>query len=398
MKTGEKESTISDIGRQYLKLQAAEQVGPVRVQSLLARFQSIDRIFAASLSELERVEGIGPVTARAIVQARKHSDHVEREIEAAADCGARILCFEDPEYPAPLKHIPDPPICLYIRGTYQPTDAVSIGIVGTRRCSHYGKEQAVRFAELLARAGFTVVSGLARGVDGHAHRGALRGGGRTLASLGNGLSNIYPPEHEELAEEIAAHGALISELPIDTPPDAKNFPGRNRIIAGLCLGVLVVEAGHRSGALITARHAVEYNREAFALPGNVDRPEFCAGANALIRNGTAKLVTCLDDILEELGDVGRTMNPNPSEFRQPAAKTARLNSRPSPIEGGLFPAGQDAVYDAILSGAEDVDAICETTGLDAGVVAATLTRLQLSGSIRRLPGNRFAARTPAASS
>lgn len=393
-------STVcSDKARLYLRLQMAEQVGPIRLQALRNHFGSVESILRASQAELQRVEGIGPITAKAIFSSRNAHDRVEREIARAADAMVNIICPEDAAYPAALKHIADPPICLYLRGDLQPTDAVAVGIVGTRKCSHYGREQAARFGELLAQAGFTVVSGLARGVDGAAHRGAIRAGGRTIAVLGNGLSTIYPPEHEELAEEITHHGALVSELPVDAAPEAKNFPGRNRVIAGLSLGVLVIEAGKRSGALITARLAVEYNREAFALPGNVDRPDWTAGTNALIRDGTAKLVTCLEDILEELGDVGRIM-AEPTRTLQTAEVRASSTAPADPAKqlfdfgaGDAVAAGRKQVLDAIMAGAADPDVICDATGLPAGSVSAAITHLQLSGIVQRLPGNRLQLRT-----
>jgi len=385
-------SIISEKGRLYLRLQMADQVGPIRAKSLVQHFGSVEAVAAASLAELQRVEGIGPVTARAVFESRGFHERIEQEIAVAQDNDVRIVCLEDEEYPAALRHIADPPICLYVRGTLEPADAVAVGIVGTRKCSHYGREQATRFGELLARAGFTVVSGLARGIDGFAHRGAIRGKGRTLAVLGNGLSTIYPPDHEELAHEIGQRGAVLSELPMDAPPEAKNFPGRNRVIAGLSLGTLVIEAGKRSGAMITARLAVEYNREAFALPGNVDRPDWTAGSNALIRDGTAKLVTCLEDILDELGEVGRIMAPAADIRRDPAQHTLEGPCDPARAGNPLADACQK-VLEAIAAGAADIDSVCDTTGLNAGTVAAAATHLQLSGRIQRRPGNRLEIRS-----
>jgi len=355
-------------------------VGPIRARKLVQHFGKVDAIFSASIRELQHVEGIGEKTAEAIHRSRDDG-FVEKEIARAAEFGVRILCQEDADYPQSLLNIPDPPICLYVRGTLTPTDAVAIAIVGTRRCSHYAREQAVRFGELLAGAGFTVVSGLARGVDGDAHRGALRAGGRTLAVLGNGLHTVYPPEHGELAEEIAKSGALVTELEVDVAPDAKNFPPRNRIIAGLSLGTLVVEAGKQSGALITARLSTEYNREVFALPGAIDRPANNAGSNALIRDGGAKLVTCLEDILDELGAVGTTLTPQTETIESATSKLPRM----SDIEQTL--------WNAVAGGVEDLEGICQATKLDASRITATLTTLQLRGLIRQLPGNRFVLRT-----
>lgn len=371
---------ISDAGRLHLLLQRAAEVGPIRFRRLLDHFGTAAAVLGASRSELQHVEGIGPKTAESIFAAR--GDDIEPEVERAAACGVRILCREDGDYPKPLLQIPDPPICLYVRGTMQPTDAVSIGIVGTRRCSSYGREQAVRFAQLLARAGCTVVSGMARGIDGAAHRAALEAGGRTLAVLGNGLAHVYPPEHQELAERIENAGALLSELPMDCAPDAKNFPARNRIIAGLSLGVLVVEAGKTSGALITARLAGEYNREVFAIPGRIDSPQLSAGVHELIRDG-AKLVMCLEDILEEFAEVGDILRASPE---------AGGNEQSTGIGiVGMTPQERE-VWQAVVEGAEDADAICSRVSISTGGVMSALTGLELKGLVRRMPGGRYERR------
>ncbi len=376
-------SVLSDAARWCLRLSRVPEVGPIRARNLLDHFGSAEAVFSASVSQLERVEGIGTKIARSVFRAR-NDDGIDAEIAKAADAGVRIICLQDDEYPTSLRHIADPPTCLYVRGNVQPADAVAVGIVGTRRCSHYGHEQAVRFAELLARAGFTTVSGLARGVDGDAHRGALRGGGRTIAVLGNGLGTVYPPEHGELADEIETRGAVVSELPIDEGPDPSNFPGRNRIIAGLSLGVIVIEAGAKSGALITARLATEYNREVFALPGAIDRPQQNSGSNALIRAGEAKLVTCLEDVLDELGRVGDVMRFSPE-----AAKPADIAQIVAP---SLAP-HEKAIFDAVSQGVEGIEDICNQCALPSGRVSASLTLLQLRGLIRQLPGNRFVRRS-----
>ena len=379
---------ITPVGRQYLRLQLTADVGPIRVRNLVNHFGSLEAIFSASMAELEVVHGIGSRVAEALFRSRQQDDVVERELERAAACGLRIVCQEDSDYPRPLLNIPDPPICLYIRGRLEPADCVAVAIVGTRRCSHYGREQALRFGEALGSAGFTVVSGLARGIDSCAHRGALSGGGRTVAVLGNGLGSIYPPEHDSLAAEIVDSGAVVSELAVDVAPDAKNFPRRNRLIIGLSLGVIVVEAGKRSGALITSRLASEYNREVFAVPGQVDQPEVSAGVNRLIRDGQAKLITCLDDVLDELAQVGEIMGRDVASSVGPGTDDASIQT------AHLAP-HENAVLSAVVSGAEDADAICTTTGLDTARVTSTLTALQLKGLIKRLPGDRFERRTRA---
>ncbi|MCP4247523.1 MAG: DNA-protecting protein DprA [bacterium] len=381
-------NVISPRALHYLRLKQADGVGPIIVRRLVEHFGDIENVLAASPEQLAEVDGVGLHRARAIAGARSDNG-VEEEIARAADQGVRIVCPEDRDYPAQLEHVPDPPLCLYLRGRLEPGDAVAIAIVGSRRCTHYGCEQARRFAAALAGAGFTIVSGLARGIDGHAHQGALAAGGRTLAVLGNGLTRIYPPEHAALAGQVEAAGALLSELPLDAAPEAKNFPGRNRIITGLCLGVIVIEAARRSGALITARLASEYNREVFALPGRVDS-ETSAGTNALIRDGHAKLITCLEDVLDELGDVGHLMRPDLPNSSEPAAASG---GGPAPFTPGRLTNDERVVLGAV--GIEPIhqDHICRTCDLAAGAVAAALTGLQLKGAIRPLAGNLFVRRS-----
>lgn len=361
---------------QYLQLSTARGVGPILSRRLFERFRSIDAIFRASRSALLEVDGIGHATADEIIKARDASAAMQ-EIELAAAHNVRILCPEDAEYPTPLRHIPDPPVCLYVRGRLEAEDAVAVAIVGARRCTHYGREQARRFGFGLAERGITVVSGLARGIDGAAHWGAIEAKGRTLAVLGNGLAAIYPPEHRDLAERIVAgQGALLSELPMETPPTYENFVPRNRVIAGLSLGVIVVEAARKSGALSTARHATEYNREVFALPGHIDSV-LSDGTNALIRDQHAKLVCHVKDVFDELGEAGRILWEHQGES---AAPTPAMN---------LTPAEQQLL--AALDGQGlSIEALCETTGLGAGEVAASLITMQLKGLVRQLPGSRFA--------
>jgi len=390
MATSDTVAVISDVGRKYLRLQLTDNIGPIRLRSLITHFGSLDAVLSASIRELQRVEGIGERVATSIFKTR-NDDAVDLEIERAASCGLQIVCAEDAEYPRPLLSIPDPPICLYVRGKLEPTDAVAIAIVGARRCSHYGREQAVRFGQLLGRAGFTVISGMARGIDGHAHRGALQAGGRTIAVLGNGLATVYPPEHESLAADIAGAGSIVSELPADCIPDAKNFPRRNRIIIGLSLGVIVVEAGQRSGALISARLASEYNREVFAVPGRVDRPEYSAGVNGLIRDGQAKLVTCLEDVLDELDQVGEIMRRGIAESLRDEAGSPDTGLPPAV---GLTP-DERAVYEALAGGLDDVDEISSSTKLETAQVTSILTSLQLKGLVQLLPGGRVVPRSRA---
>lgn len=369
----------SPIAEKYLRLHLCEDVGPIRFANLIRELGDIDAALSASLQTLMRVEKVGEKVAHQIVRDRG-VDAAAREIERAGSRGVRILCPADPEYPIALKNINDPPPCLYVRGTLQKVDAVALGIVGSRHASRYGAEQAERLAALAAGAGMTIVSGMARGIDTFAHRGAMAAGGRTIAVIGCGLCHLYPEESAELAEEIARHGAILSELPMNVAPDAKNFPPRNRIIAGLSLGILVVEAARRSGALITARLASEYNREVFALPGRVDGP-YAEGCHELIKSGAAKLVTCLPDILDELGDVGGALRESAP------AEAADLFAAPE------APAALDGTETQVLSllGPEPLpaEAVCEMSMLPPSRVAAALTALQLKGAVRRVGHNLY---------
>ncbi|MFQ5461042.1 MAG: DNA-processing protein DprA [Phycisphaerae bacterium] len=387
---------ISPVGREFLRLHLVPDVGAILARRLLDYFGGPAEIFTASRAALQRVDKVGPKVADSIFKGVR-SDRADVETDRAGKLGIRIVCIEDPDYPAPLKNINDPPICLFVRGHWEPQDAVAVAIVGTRRCSHYGREQAIRFGRALSAAGFTVVSGLARGIDGFAHRGALQGGGRTVAVLGGGLASIYPVEHESLADEIAAgRGALISEYAVDCAPVAGNFPQRNRIITGLSLGVLVVEAGRRSGACITARLASEYNRELFAIPGRIDQPEMTAGVNALIRDAQAKLITGIDDILDEFGEVGDIMRGAASagsrdeHARGDGGEQVLGAGKPAP-RPRLAP-HEHAVYSSVVGGEESAERISNKTHLSMGQVTSTLTSLQLKGLVRCLPGSRFVPR------
>ena len=415
--------TCSEIARQHLRLSLADGVGPILFARLIERFGTAESVLTAPSSQIEKVDGIGRKTAESI-QSAARSDAWKQEIDQAAHLGARILCRADPEYPEPLRHIPDPPICLYVIGEIRRDDALAIAIVGSRQASLYGLEQAQRFAELLCQTGLTIVSGMARGIDQAAHMAALRIGGRTIAVLGCGLSHCYPPESVELRDRIAACGAVLSELPLKTAPDAKNFPARNRIIAGLSLGTLVIEAARRSGALITARLANEYNREVFALPGRVDTPT-AQGANDLISQGFAKLVTNVGDILDALGDVGESLArfagehllatdqhntprgspaqiPGATQGGPPAAAAsggARTTAGPAgaPPPASLaapakLPHTEAAVYKVLTTHPMHMEQVAVASNLPIHQVSAALTLLQLKGLVRQLPGNQFVRR------
>lgn len=381
--------TISDSGRTYLRWALTDGVGPLTFSRLLIQLGDAEGALGAPVALLKTVKGIGDVRAEVVARSRDAAP-VEQEVEAAAAHGVRIICRADPDYPAGLKRIPDAPIVLYVKGELRPTDAVALAVVGSRRCTIYGSEQARRFGELLAGAGLTVISGLARGIDAFAHHGAVEAGGRSIAVMGRGLTEVYPPENRALAEKLLESGAWVSELPMQAAVRAENFPGRNRIIAGMALGVLVVEAAQRSGALITARLAGEYNREVFAVPGRVQDP-MSLGTNALIRDGAAKLTMCLEDILNELGDVGRALAGHSADAGGDQASVARSSDDPSSGAGtGPQPplsASEQRVYGVV--GYEPLlqDVIMTAAELPPGEVLAALTTLELKGLIRRLPGN-----------
>ena len=347
-------------------------VGPIIRRTLLGRFGSAAAVLDARGAELDAVPGVGPKLRQAILMARDEID-VAGELARCREQGVDLLMETDDRYPRMLKEIPDPPGVLYARGELLPQDGLAIGIVGSRHATRYGIAQAERLARGLASAGMTVVSGLARGVDAAAHRGALAADGRTLAVLGSGLGRIYPAEHVGLADEVAAAGAVLSESPLDQPPFRQAFPQRNRLISGLSLGVIVVEAAKKSGALITARHAMEQNREVFAVPGRIDN-RMSQGCHQLLRDG-AKLVESVDDVLEELGPL---VEATPDAAGEPVARPAELKL--------------NDVERAVLSavGAEPVlvDVVVDASGCDVPRVLSTLNVLELRRLVRRVDGNR----------
>ena len=367
----------NSVTRSWLHLHLTAGVGPTIFRQLLETFGSAEAALRADRSALVSARGIGAVTADKIVSSRSQVD-VDKELELVSKSGVTLLSWASPAYPVGLKTIYDPPAVLYVRGELEPEDATALAVVGTRRASRYGLEQAERFGAALARAGFTVVSGLARGIDSAAHLGALKAGGRTIAVLGCGLSRVFPPENADLFRSVAENGAVVSELPMLAEPLAENFPRRNRIISGLSLGVLVIEGPMRSGAMITARMAMEQGREVFALPGRVDNAA-SQGTNQLIKDG-ACLVTSLEDILDELGDIGEKMR----------AGTEQADRPPSAVP---LPSNLSETEKAILSAATDepmtVDEVCAATELSAAEVAAALTMLQLKGLMQRMAGARF---------
>jgi DNA processing protein len=359
-----------------IRLTMVSGVGPRTCQSLLEHFGSAGRVLDSPASILRDVAGVGAKLAGKIARARGENDAVA-EMSLCRSLDVRPIPRASDEYPRMLGDIPDPPSLVYARGTIEPTDQLAIAIVGSRRCTPYGLRIAERLASALARVGLTIVSGLARGIDSAAHRGALSAGGRTIAVLANGLSEIYPPEHDGLAREVSDSGALISETPMRQGPLAELFPRRNRIISGLCLGVVVVEATPRSGSLSTARHALDQNREVFAVPGPVDSLP-SRGCHSLLRDG-ATLVESVDDILEQLGPLVREVRPGPG----PDGPTVR-----HPVELTLSDQ-ERMLLGRLESGPVAVDSLIIETGLTVSQVMATLSVLEMRRLVRRLPGPQF---------
>jgi len=360
----------------YIALNRIEGIGPVRVRALVEALGSPEAVLAASPTALAAVRGVGPKVAENVVAQRDGVDAGAEEA-AAAKLGARLITPVDADYPAPLKTIYDPPLCLYVRGTLEKKDEQALAVVGTRRASHYGAAQADRLAYLAAKAGFAIVSGLARGIDTVAHKAALKAGGRTLAVLGGALDKLYPPENRELAEEIAAHGAVLSEFPLGREPDRTTFPYRNRVVSGLSKGVLVVEAGLDSGAMNTAEQALEQGRSVLAVPGRVDM-DGARGPHRLIQNG-ARLVADLPDILKEF------------EFLFPPDEQARLARRQDARQRLTLAPGEEALVRALWSEPElDFDVLIRKTGLTSAQLMTLSMQLEMKRVVRRLPGRRLA--------
>lgn len=379
----------------WLQLSLVSGMGPVLIRRLVEVTGSAEAAVRAGEAELRAVEGMrGGRLAEIRRGLAEAAEAAEQQIQLVRQMGVRIICIDDAEYPPLLAPLADAPPVLYLRGQLQPRDLQSLAIVGSRRCSHYGREQAERFGSLLAGSGFTVISGGARGIDSCAHRGALRQPqGRTVAVLGCGLDVTYPPENAELFGQIAARGAVISEFPLGTPPNAENFPRRNRIVSGMARGVLVVEADLRSGALITARLAnEEHGRPVFAVPGRVDSPT-SAGTHQLIRDG-AVLAANLEDICSGLGPVPDSARQGglfdtvevPVEHAPPAgeqaapasaARTAALTDR------------QRKIMEQLGGDPASVERIIEGSALPATEVLAELTFLSLKGFVRRVDGQTY---------
>ena len=358
----------------WLALGRVKGLGGVGFKKLASSFGDPTEAFFASSAELAQVEGLHREVIDGLLNFSGW-DEIDQELRRVRDAGVEIVRFTSPEYPARLRMIADPPPFLYIKGRLKPEDDQSVAIVGSRSASDYGRRVARDLARGLVSLGFTVVSGMARGIDGSAHESALKAGGRTIAILGSGVERAYPPEHEALYRHISENGAVISELPVGTRPMAFNFPARNRLISGCSLGVVVVEATEKSGSLITAALALEQGREVFAVPGEAGASR-SRGAHQLIRQG-AKLVETVNDIIEEIA---------PQLIR-------RAGTVPEPRARTLPPnAGENTRKVLILlqDNPLHVDQVIERTGLPPAQVLGILLDLELQGFIRQSPGKVYA--------
>jgi DNA processing protein len=368
--------------RDWIALNMTPGVGPRAAARLLERFGSAEGVFGALRAELERLR-LRPEAVESIALRDRHVA-AAAELERVREIGADVLVLDDGTYPAPLREIADPPITLYVKGEWAAClEGPCVAIVGSRRCSTYGQNVATMLARDLAARGVCIVSGLARGIDAAAHRGALEAGGRTVAVLGTGVDEVYPRDHRKLAEEILAQGgALVSQFPLGTPPIPENFPYRNRIISGLSLGVVIVEAAENSGSLITARLALEQSREVYAVPGNItSRNSF--GTNYLIKGAGAKLVQQWQDVVAEFPQeiAARILPPEPRKEMCAAA-------------GAQVPEGVSEGERSVLKllqndEATHIDALAESSGLPVQELTGVLLGLEMRDLVRQLPGRCF---------
>jgi DNA processing protein len=365
-----------------MTLKSVPGIGNLRFRRLVDHFDSPLKVLDASVSELTCVEGITPRLARAI-RHQKTPDWVETELERVHRHQYTLITLHDPGYPPLLLEIPDPPPILYIYGQLDPETA-GISVVGSRHASSYGLTTTHRLCKRLAAFGMVVVSGMARGIDTAAHNGALAGNGRTVAVLGSGLACIYPAENRNLFHRIAENGAVITEFALNDKPEPRHFPMRNRIISGLSLGTVVVEAAKRSGSLITARLAAEQGRDVFAVPGNIHAPT-ADGPHHLIQQG-AKLVRTVEDIIEEIrpqwsaGDIGCKQNLNPGQDRPILKNSGPLDLTPS----------EKTVFAALEAYEVHIDELTQRLASDTATISSLLMQLELKGMVCRHPGNHYA--------
>lgn len=365
------QTSCQDKRCEWLALHLIPGLGNIIFKNLLERFGNPEKIFQASIPELMEVDGVGRETAQRIFN-KACTEDPSKVLKSLEGCGARIMTYEDPTYPPALREIYDPPILLYIKGNDIPPNITFVAVVGSRIPTHYGFNAAEKIGQGLARRGLGVVSGMARGIDSSAHWGCLGGRGFTVAVLGTGIDMIYPASNKKLFQKIIQKGAVISEFPLGTPPEPKNFPIRNRIISGLSRGVVVVEATKKSGSLITASLALEQGREVFAVPGSINSFK-STGCHFLIKQG-AKLIENSDDVLDELG----------LNYRFVPKTDTLKKAPPPPMEGA-----EKTIYEMIGDYPVHIDQIVRQGNLKPGEVSSLLMRMELKGLIRQLPGKMF---------
>jgi DNA processing protein len=362
--------TFSEL-KSWLALSTVPNVGPIRFISLVKHFGSPEAILSASEKELTDFPDIGPVIASNI-KRKVDWGLAGKQWELMEKNRVQLLTFRDEAYPENLKSIYDPPPFLFIKGNIKKEDKNAIAIVGCRAASLYGKQITEKIGRELAKRGIAIVSGLARGIDSIGHLSALEESGRTIAVFGSGLDVIYPPENKKLVERIVENGAIISEFLLGTKPEAPNFPRRNRLISGLSLGVVIVEAGVKSGALLTARFALEQNREVFAIPGNIGAKN-SEGTNQLIKQG-AKLVTSVEDILEELNLINSVRQKEKNQIERDLSQLSEMEKN---------------IYNLIAQKPYHIDKIAQETSLTTSCALSTLLSLELKGFIKQLSGKMF---------
>ena len=364
--------------REWLALRSVRGVGNVSFRMLLERFDSPQAVFAASVARLTDA-GFQPAVARAIVSFDQWGA-VDAELEQIVRAGVRLVTQADSEYPKNLTHIHDPPPFVYIRGSLEPQDQVAVAIVGARSASPYGRDVTRQLARDLAHRRVTVVSGLARGIDAEAHRAALEAGGRTIGVLGSGLDVLYPSEHRRLAQDMTQHGAVISEFALGSQPEAGNFPYRNRVISGLSLGTVVIEAAEKSGSLITARCALEQNREVFAVPGHITASR-SRGPHDLIKQG-AKLVESVEDILVEIA-------PTVPARAEAQDGTGAVSGQPGLSAIAALEPDEELLVKLFDGEPLHVNVLIARSGLGPARVLEVLLGLELKGMVSQLPGTHF---------
>lgn len=371
------EPDVEDL-KPWILLNLVPGLGPRLTKALLEKFHSPEAVINASAQDLAQVPHLGFNTATKLFDSFKKYK-TDQEIASMRIHGVKAIVINKPDYPSSLKSIWDPPPILFLKGEILPCDDKSIAIVGSRSCTEYGKRMARKLAKGLAHAGYTIVSGLARGIDAEAHRGALEASGRTIAVLAGGLSKIYPPEHAGLAADITGKGAILSEAPMLQAPLPGMFPARNRIISGLSKAIILVEAAEKSGALVTAVHASEQGRPVLALPGSVESSA-SGGTNSLIRKG-AVLIRDVDDVLQELKDWAPSFSQKLLPGIEEAEKSLKIPDNLDEAEA--------QIWQALSENECNLDELIRASGQSAGIVAGKLLGMEMKRIIKRLPGSRF---------